>query len=156
MLYLCSNMVKHTQTIRRQIVDELFQCVWPFCGIGASKYLTASLYSTYLHEKGSVFPAILPRPTILYTRYEEISFFLLIYVNHLRHIITARHIRNGCFFDSLFFTWIIVKWRSATAATSANLFLVFGMIPHCANTISKHGKRLRRNPSVRTFSIDES
>ena len=32
-------MVKHTQTIRRQIVDEqiadeLFECVWPFCGIG--------------------------------------------------------------------------------------------------------------------------
>ena len=30
-------MVKHTQTIRRQIVDEfeLFEYVWPFCGIGA-------------------------------------------------------------------------------------------------------------------------
>ena len=28
-------MVKHTQTIRRQIDNELFECVWPFCGIGA-------------------------------------------------------------------------------------------------------------------------
>ena len=28
-------MVKHTQTIRREIVDELFECVWPLCGIGA-------------------------------------------------------------------------------------------------------------------------
>ena len=28
-------MVKYTQTIRRQIADELFECVWPFCGIGA-------------------------------------------------------------------------------------------------------------------------
>ena len=28
-------MVKHTQTIRRQFADELFACVWPFCGIGA-------------------------------------------------------------------------------------------------------------------------
>ena len=27
-------MVKHTQTIRRQIADELFECVWPFCEIG--------------------------------------------------------------------------------------------------------------------------
>ena len=27
-------MDKHTQTIRRQIADELFECVWPFCGIG--------------------------------------------------------------------------------------------------------------------------
>ena len=28
-------MVKHTQTIRQQITDELFECVWPFCEIGA-------------------------------------------------------------------------------------------------------------------------
>ena len=27
-------MVKHTETIRRQIVDELFECVWPFRGVG--------------------------------------------------------------------------------------------------------------------------
>ena len=27
-------MVKHTQTIRRQFADELFQCLWPFCKIG--------------------------------------------------------------------------------------------------------------------------
>ena len=27
-------MVKHTQTIRRQIAGELFECVWLFCGIG--------------------------------------------------------------------------------------------------------------------------
>ena len=26
---------KHTQTIRRQIPDELFECVWLFCEIGA-------------------------------------------------------------------------------------------------------------------------
>ena len=25
-------MLKHTQTIRRQIADELFQCVWLACG----------------------------------------------------------------------------------------------------------------------------
>ena len=28
-------MVKQTQTIRRQIVDELFECVSPLCGIDA-------------------------------------------------------------------------------------------------------------------------
>ena len=28
-------MVKHTQTIRWQIADELFECIWPFCEIGA-------------------------------------------------------------------------------------------------------------------------
>ena len=30
-------MVKHTQTICRQIVDELFEYVWPFCGVGSSR-----------------------------------------------------------------------------------------------------------------------
>ena len=28
-------MVKWTQTI--QIADELFECVWPFCGVGAER-----------------------------------------------------------------------------------------------------------------------
>ena len=28
-------MVEHTQTIRQQVADELFECVWSFCGIGA-------------------------------------------------------------------------------------------------------------------------
>ena len=28
-------MVKHTETIRRQFADELFEYVWPFCKIGA-------------------------------------------------------------------------------------------------------------------------
>ena len=27
----------HTQTIRRQFADELFECVCPFCGIGAER-----------------------------------------------------------------------------------------------------------------------
>ena len=30
-------MVKHTQTIRRQIGNELFECVSPFCEIGAQR-----------------------------------------------------------------------------------------------------------------------
>ena len=30
-----NKMAKHTQTIRRQFADELFECVWPFFGIGA-------------------------------------------------------------------------------------------------------------------------
>ena len=28
-------MVKQTQTIRRLDSDKLFECVWPFCGVGA-------------------------------------------------------------------------------------------------------------------------
>ena len=30
-------MVKHTQTISRQIADEFFEWVWPFCRIGAER-----------------------------------------------------------------------------------------------------------------------
>ena len=30
-----NKMAKHTQTICRHFADELFECVWPFCGIGA-------------------------------------------------------------------------------------------------------------------------
>ena len=29
-------MVKHTKTIRRLTGHELFECVWPFCGVGES------------------------------------------------------------------------------------------------------------------------
>ena len=28
-------MVNHTKTIHRLLPDELFECVWPFCGVGA-------------------------------------------------------------------------------------------------------------------------
>ena len=35
-------MVKRTQTIRRQIAKELFDCVGPFCGIGAERVKTDS------------------------------------------------------------------------------------------------------------------
>ena len=37
-------MVKHTQ-IRRQISDELFECVWPFCEIGAEKVKTITFHN---------------------------------------------------------------------------------------------------------------
>ena len=30
-------MVKDAQTIRRQFADELFQCVWPLCGVCAKR-----------------------------------------------------------------------------------------------------------------------
>ena len=30
-----NKMAKHTQTIRRQFADELFECAWLFYGIGA-------------------------------------------------------------------------------------------------------------------------
>ena len=32
-------MVKHTQVIPRQIADELCECVWPFCEIGAKRII---------------------------------------------------------------------------------------------------------------------
>ena len=39
-----------------------------------------------------------------------------------------------------------VREASAIATISKNLFLVFGMTPNCANTMSEHGQKLWRNP----------
>ena len=30
-------MVKHTQINPRQFANKLYECVWPFCGIGAKR-----------------------------------------------------------------------------------------------------------------------
>ena len=38
-------MVKHTQTIRRQIADKLLDRVWSFCEIGA-KSVKSSAFAT--------------------------------------------------------------------------------------------------------------
>ena len=42
-------MVKNTQTIRRQqlstVADELFECVWTFCGVDAKRILMALINS---------------------------------------------------------------------------------------------------------------
>ena len=46
--------------------------------------------------------------------------------------------------------------RSAATTFSTNLFLALEMTPNCANTISKHGQRLWRSLSVRTFAIHEN
>ena len=37
-------MVKHTETNRLRIADELFECVWPFCGVGAYRINSCLLY----------------------------------------------------------------------------------------------------------------
>ena len=44
-------MVKHTQTIRRQFADELFECVWPFCDIGAWRIKNLLLWEMKLRQK---------------------------------------------------------------------------------------------------------
>ena len=46
-------MAKHTQTIRRQIGDELFECIWPFCEIGAYR-VKQELYSDEIYHKACV------------------------------------------------------------------------------------------------------
>ena len=45
-------MVKHTQTIRREIADELFECVWPFCT--ADKFLSVFDHFVELAIKGLI------------------------------------------------------------------------------------------------------
>ena len=83
--------------------------------------------------------------------------FLLLFSHQVKHIIAGRQIQDGCFFDSLFFTRVITQQRSTTATLSIDLFLVLGMTPNCANTISKHrqgreefpGKELCNSPKLR-------
>ena len=36
-------MVKYTQIICRQFANELFECVWPFCDIGALRVKESKL-----------------------------------------------------------------------------------------------------------------
>ena len=83
--------------------------------------------------------------------------FLFLFFHQVKHIIAGRQIQDGCFFDSLFFTRVITQQRSTTATLSIDLFLVLGMTPNCANTISKHrqgreefpGKELCNSPKLR-------
>ena len=94
-----------------------------------SKYLTASSSSTYLHEKGSPFPAILPNWQYCKLGTKKFLLFLLIFLHQLRYTITERHIRNGCFCDSLFFYVSYNQVALGNSAISTNLlFLVLGII----------------------------
>ena len=44
-------MAKHTQTIRQQIAEELFECVWPFCEIGAERVNSGSVTLSFTQSK---------------------------------------------------------------------------------------------------------
>ena len=85
------------------------------------------------------------------------NFFSNLLMFFQQHIITGSDIWNSYFSDSLFFTWVMIKWRSATAAISANLFFVLAMTPNCANPIHniKTRTRLWRDPLLRTFAIHQ-
>ena len=94
--------------------------------------------SNYLHEKG--FPTNLPKLAVLQIRYKELySFFTDIFSSAN---FTKRHVWSGCFADSLFLTWFVIKYYSATATISAKLFLVLGMTRNCVNAMLKHGQSL--------------
>ena len=103
-----------------------------------SKYCRSVDHSNYRHEKG--FPTNLPKLTMLQIRYKELySFFTDIFSSAN---FTGRHVWSGCFFDSLFLTWFVSKYHSATATISAKLFLVLGMTRNCVNAMSNHGQSL--------------
>ena len=44
-------MAKHTQTIRQQIAEELFECVWQFCEIGAERVNSGSVTLSFTQSK---------------------------------------------------------------------------------------------------------
>ena len=110
--------------------------------------MTDSSSSTDLHQKGSAFPAILPKLTILSTRYEEIYSFLLMLFFQLK----AYYYRNVyserlLLWFAIFHIWVIIKLCSAVATISSKSFIAPGMTPNLANTISKHGQMLWRSLS---------
>ena len=70
---------------------------------------------------------------------------------------TGRYARNSCFFDSLFFYKSYNKVALSAATISTMLFLVIGMTPNYANTISNMDKGCRKSLcKVKNFAIHES
>ena len=115
--------------------------------------MTASSSSTYLHEKGSPFPAILPNWQYCKLGTKKFLLFLLIFLHQLRYTITERHIRNGCFCDSLFFYVSYNQVALGNSAISTNLlFLVLGIIAQtlyrsmdqCSEEVLLWGFKLRK------------
>ena len=48
-------MVKHSQTIGRQITDELFECVWPFCKLALKRLKTHwNIYGLWRSKPSSI------------------------------------------------------------------------------------------------------
>ena len=101
-------------------------------------------------KKNSVFPVTLPKLAYCKLGTKKHFPFLLNF--------TGRHIRNGCFFDSLFLTWVIIKCHSAIVTISTNLFLALGMTSNWANVISKHGQKVVKKSlgKVRNFAIHKN
>ena len=51
-------IVKYTQTIDRQTADELFECVWPFCDIGAYRvkvFVASMIWKIPKHRYSYIF-----------------------------------------------------------------------------------------------------
>ena len=94
--------------------------------------------SNYPHEKS--FPINFPKLTMLQIRYRELFSFFTDTLSAANF--TGRHVWSGCFFDSLFFTWFVIRYHSATALISTKLFLVLGKTFNCVNAMSKQGQRL--------------
>ena len=47
-------MAKHTQTIRPQIGDKLYECVWPFCEVGAKRFKQINYFLSPLMISGGI------------------------------------------------------------------------------------------------------
>ena len=76
-------MVKHTQTICWQIGKELFECVWPLCGVGAKRVkviISASvifIFSLQLSMVLSHFYSPPPPPFFLFFLFSPFPLLLL-------------------------------------------------------------------------------
>ena len=70
-------MVKHTRTIRRQFDDELFECLWPFCEIGAwrvkGRYFCKTMFM-FCRSKNCEFSGTYFRDCIFIVNFTEFIF----------------------------------------------------------------------------------
>ena len=72
-------MVKHTQTIHRQIADELFECVWQFGGVGnwrdKAKPAIIRKFGGWLEMNLQIQMAIVKADKLMWERENSLKFY---------------------------------------------------------------------------------
>ena len=117
-------MVKHTQTIHWQFADELFECVWPFCEIGAQR--VKERQKPWKTCKWVIFKNIAAKTKKWFLRnslenlYWEIIFFTVIFSrfckkfrsSHQRHSIKKDVLKNFVIFTGKHSCWNLLLIKS--------------------------------------------
>ena len=86
-------MVERTQTIPRQIADELFECVWPFCEIGTErvKSYVADEWPQLAHENEAILFQTLPSIFLSFSFPDRIKLSDIVFIFHIVNGIISRN-----------------------------------------------------------------